>query len=113
VWRRIDSVDARFGVLVFCAVLVNPHLFVYDAAVLALPILWLGGWIEEAKPPFRAAYWQAVYFLYFLTLIPTARIIILQGSVLLMCFMFFRTAAAIHAVSAERLQPRLLVDGSR
>src|SRR5207244_7854259 len=45
IWRRTASCRLRFGVLVVASVLVNPHVAIYDATVLALSGLWLGGWL--------------------------------------------------------------------
>ena len=42
------------GVLALGSVLVNPHVVVYDVAVLAAPLVWLGGWFE-GSPRARAA----------------------------------------------------------
>ena len=35
------------GLLVTASVLVSPHLFLYDAAVLILPGLWLAAWCQR------------------------------------------------------------------
>jgi arabinofuranan 3-O-arabinosyltransferase len=43
-WKSRGDVALRFSALVFAAVLVNPHLFVYDLLVLALAMLLLADW---------------------------------------------------------------------
>ena len=47
VWRGADNPTVRMAALVLAAVLISPHLFLYDATVLALPFLWLGAWVER------------------------------------------------------------------
>jgi hypothetical protein len=43
-WRSHGALALRFSALVFAAVLINPHLFVYDLLVLAPPLLMLADW---------------------------------------------------------------------
>jgi len=79
VWRRTASWRVRMGTLVLGSVLINPHLYAYDGAVLVLAGLWLG---EEAG---RAEwFWQRVYWLTVAMLFPVALVIKVQISVLLM-----------------------------
>ena len=54
VWRSGADVLVRLGVLLLATVLVSPHLFVYDAAVLSLALLWIGG-VGAADPRDDAA----------------------------------------------------------
>lgn len=44
-WRSAGDLRLRFSALVVAAVLVNPHLFVYDLLVLALVFLLLADWV--------------------------------------------------------------------
>ena len=44
VWRSSAPISVRMGVLVLASVLVNPHVFVYDATVLAPVLVWFAGW---------------------------------------------------------------------
>jgi Glycosyltransferase family 87 len=43
-WKSQGALALRFSALVFAAVLINPHLFVYDLLVLAPPLLLLADW---------------------------------------------------------------------
>jgi alpha-1,2-mannosyltransferase len=43
-WKSHGALALRFSALVFAAVLINPHLFVYDLLVLVLPLLLLANW---------------------------------------------------------------------
>jgi alpha-1,2-mannosyltransferase len=95
VWRGPAPLSVRFAVVVLATVLVNPHLFGYDALVLALPILWLGGWVETARSRCRTEFWQGVYLLSVLILFPTALVMPLQLSVILMLWMFWRVVNAL------------------
>lgn len=103
-WRSAAPLHARFGIVVLATVLVNPHLFAYDAVVLVLPFIWLGGWLEAVASPVRHSYWQAVYATSALLLFPTALIIHVQGSVIVLSWIFWRTAQDVIA-SGER-QPQ-------
>lgn len=46
-WKSHGVLALRFSALVFAAVLINPHLFVYDLLVLAPPLLLLADWAIE------------------------------------------------------------------
>ena len=96
VWRTRSALTTRFGMLLLGTVLINPHLFVYDAAVLVMPLLWLGAMVERERPGWRAAYWHAVYLLFVSYLFPTARLLYVQCSVLVLLWMFWRVARSIH-----------------
>ena len=99
VWRSRAPLSARLGIVVLATVLVNPHLFGYDAVVLVLPIIWLGGWMETTMSPSRRGYWQAVYLLSALLLLPTALFMRVQLSVLVMLWLFWRMAREAMAVT--------------
>lgn len=93
-WRSSAPLEARFGVPVLSTVLVSPHLFVYDTVVLVIPIILIGSWLERVQHPWRASYWQFVYGLSLCLLIPTARFILVQLSVVFMIWIFVRVSAA-------------------
>jgi alpha-1,2-mannosyltransferase len=84
-WRRCQSLRVRMSVLILTSVLVNPHLIIYDATVLALPILWLGAQaVQQSEISDARLYWRLVYWLFVTLLAPTAAMIGIQVSVLLM-----------------------------
>ena len=102
-WRTDAPLAVRLGVVVLASVVVNPHLTVYDATVLVLPFLWLGGWIETNAGQcheVRAIFWPGVYWLCVAFLVPLAYVIKIQCSVLLMLWMFYQVS------SLPRLMPR-------
>jgi hypothetical protein len=103
VWRSRAKLTTRLGMLVLGTVLVNPHLFLYDAIVLVLPLLWLGALVENERPLWRMAYWHAIYMLFVFFLFPTARLFFVQFSVLLMLWLFCRVAKGIRAAEAARI----------
>jgi hypothetical protein len=88
VWRLPTALGPRFAVVLFATVLVNPHLFHYDATILALPLILAGHWMERERSAMRDSYWQAVYALFVLLLFPTARLVHVQGSVVVLLWMF-------------------------
>jgi alpha-1,2-mannosyltransferase len=88
VWRSRAPVHVRVGTVILAAVLVNPHLIIYDATVLALPLLWLGACMQEGAGTEDATrFWKTVYWLYAALFAPTAAAIGIQVSVLLMIAM--------------------------
>lgn len=83
VWRAPMPVPVRMGALVMGSTLVNPHLNVYDAAVIAAPLVSLSGWLEMQSGPvsdLRHRWYPAIYALYVLLFFPTARAITIQLS---------------------------------
>jgi len=79
VWRRTGNWRVRMGTLVIGSVLVNPHLYAYDATVLVLACLWLG---EEVG--YAVWFWQRAYWITAALLFPTALVVKLQISVVLL-----------------------------
>jgi hypothetical protein len=45
VWKSSSSLAVRFSALILAAVLVNPHIYIYDLLVLAVPLLLLADWV--------------------------------------------------------------------
>jgi alpha-1,2-mannosyltransferase len=88
VWRVQASWRVKMGVLVLASVLVNPHVYVYDMTILVLPVLWIGGWLEAREP--APWFWHAVYALGVVCLIPTAPLLWVQASVLIMGYLFWQ-----------------------
>ena len=92
VWRSTAPLTLRMGALVLGSLLVNPHVVVYDVAVLAAPLVWLGGWFEgssQKSPGLRRQWRMALYALFVLLLVPTARFVPLQLSPLVMLWLLY------------------------
>jgi hypothetical protein len=64
VWVSAAPLHVRIGVVALASVLVSPHLIIYDAVLLALPLLWCGAWVEAGQGPHREYFWPAVYGLF-------------------------------------------------
>ena len=89
-WCSAAPLHVRFGLAMLAAVLVNPHLIVYDATVLALPLIWFGAWLVENKREDSARWYGPFLYLMFLAFwIPTAAVVKVQLSVLLMLWLFW------------------------
>ena len=87
-WNTAAPLRVRLGLLILASVLVNPHLIVYDATVLALPLIWLGAFVNErARPAETATFWTIVYWLCVAFLAPSAAAIGGQISVVLMTWL--------------------------
>ena len=85
VWKSDAPVRVRLGVVMLASLLVNPHVIVYDVALLALPLLWFGAYmLEPERHTYAPAYGVLVYWLFAALFIPTAAAIGVQASVLLM-----------------------------
>ena len=96
VWRSTAPLTLRMAVLVLGSVLVNPHVVVYDVAVLAAPLVWLGGWFEgssQGSPALRRQWRVALYALFVLLLVPTARFVPIQLSPLVMLWLLYAARA--------------------
>jgi hypothetical protein len=97
VWRSAAPLTVRTSALVFGSVLVSPHVVVYDLAVLAVPLIWLGGWIEsraQESATLRRQWRLAVYALFVLILAPTASFSPLQLSPLVMMWFLYTSLRA-------------------
>jgi hypothetical protein len=83
IWRSASPLAFRFAALVLAAVLVNPHLFVYDLLALAPVFLLLADWsIQNAHNIATAALRVLLYLAFLLPLFgPIARWTHLQLSV--------------------------------
>lgn len=114
VWLSGASLEVRFGLVLLASVLVNPHLIVYDAALLALPLLWWGSWFESrpSREDVRA-YWAATYALFAAFLIPTAALLAVQASVLLMGWMFWFVSQRALSTGLSRAASVQGFDGPR
>ena len=92
VWRSTAPAYVRTAMLALGSVLVNPHLNLYDGAVLAAPLISLSGWIEmhsASLSEIRQKWHLAMYALFLFLLLPTARIIGLQFSPFVMLFLTY------------------------
>ena len=83
-WKSAAPLRVRLGVVIFVSVLANPHVIVYDAVVLVLPLMWFGAYIAERHAAHARDYWTLVYWLSVLLLAPTAAAIGVQASVVIM-----------------------------
>ncbi|MFZ3264990.1 MAG: glycosyltransferase family 87 protein [Terriglobales bacterium] len=50
-WRKLVALEQGFAVMLLVSVLVAPHLTVYDLAVLAPALLWIGDWLQTHAAP--------------------------------------------------------------
>jgi len=106
VWTRSPSLALRFSALSFAAVLVNPHLFIYDLLVLAPAILVLADWISiNTQAVFRLLLYLSVILPLFG---PLSRWTHLQLSVLAfaaLLFCLWRNCTQPAATSSHKLAP--------
>src|SRR5262245_26909334 len=63
-WRPGVPLRLRLGLVILATILVNPHLIVYDAVLLVLPLLWIGAEAARTSSPDRERWCQAVIVLY-------------------------------------------------
>jgi hypothetical protein len=73
---------------------------VYDATVLALPLIWMSAAVREMRQRDEASWaWAAIYLLFATLLAPTAAIIGVQLSVLLLLGLFVLVTRLCHESS--------------
>lgn len=104
VWRSAAPLSARIGILIVASTLVNVHLFVYDATVLAPALIWLAAWLYGnplVRPETRRVFNILVYALFVAFLAPTAGLITFQASVLFLGGLFFVMTRSLIAVAGE------------
>lgn len=83
IWKSQSSLALRFSALIFAAVLINPHLFVYDLMVLAPALLMVIDWTLESGASHRAALRVCLYLTFVLPLLgPLSRWTHVQLSVI-------------------------------
>jgi hypothetical protein len=85
-WKSDASLAFRFSGLLLAAVLVNPHLFVYDLLALTPALLLLGDWCaQNPGHPHTPTMWALLYAVYLLPLLgPVTLFTHLQISVIAM-----------------------------
>ena len=85
IWKSAAPLALRFSTLLLAAVLVNPHLFIYDLLALAPIFLLLADWsIENAPHPETPILRVLLYLAFLLPLFgPVARWTHIQLSVLI------------------------------
>lgn len=83
VWKSSSALSIRFSALVLAAVLVNPHIYVYDLLLLVVPLFLLADWVvREATHPLAPAVSSLLYLSFILPLFgPVSRWTHLQLSV--------------------------------
>lgn len=82
IWKSRSDLAARYSALILAAVLINPHLFVYDLLVLAPALLALADWALAREHTIRSAFGVLLYLAFVLPLLgPLSRWTHLQLSV--------------------------------
>ena len=96
VWKSEAPLRVRIGMVVLASVLINPHVIIYDAIVLVLPLVWFAAYVqEESRRAFAGRFWKTVCWLFAAFLVPTSEAIGLQLSVLLMVWLLVSIARAV------------------
>ena len=104
VWKSQSSVALRFSALTLAAVLINPHLFVYDLLVMAPAFLLLTDWsLQNSQHPAKPALDVLLYLAFLLPLFgPLAHWTHLQVSVVVfvaIMWILHRIATASHKLA--------------
>ena len=75
-WSLDAPLTVRFGLAMVASVLVSPHLLVYDAAVLVLPLIWFAAWfVQHGNVTALQQFGALTYALFFAFLAPSAALI--------------------------------------
>jgi hypothetical protein len=84
-WKSDAPLRVRLGVVILASILVNPHVIIYDAVLLVLPLIWFGAYMLESERQTHApSFGRIVYWLFAALFVPTAAVIGVQASVPLM-----------------------------
>jgi hypothetical protein len=101
IWRDSAlSLRLRFGVLILASALVNPHLTVYDAAVLAPAALLIGGELMTSARD-AAWFWQRCYWISLALLFPIAKVLKVQATPILLVELLFRTVRTLRGTTVR------------
>ena len=66
-WRLHQSLDLRFALICVVGLLLNPHLYIYDLVLMAVPLGCLAAWLIERRDRADA---RAQYLVYGLVWLP-------------------------------------------
>jgi hypothetical protein len=107
IWKSSAPLRLRLGTVVVASILVNPHVIVYDVTLLALPLLWFMAQMQESERPTQTlVLGRMVYWLFAVLLVPTAPMIGVQMSVVLMCGLLIVVLRESGARAPATLTPR-------
>jgi alpha-1,2-mannosyltransferase len=103
-WRRESARDVRFAALIVAVTLIDPHLYIYDAVILAPALIVLVERARIAGETIAAdAIRVAVYLLFVCLLIgPLSRITHVQLSVLILAALLLATTRASVSAAAAK-----------
>jgi hypothetical protein len=103
VWCLDAPLRLRLSAVILASVLVNPHVIVYDATILVLPLIWVSAAVHHVPRADSASwYWLGIYGLFVTLLAPTAAIIGVQLSVLLMVGVLVQAHGIARECSRDR-----------
>jgi hypothetical protein len=102
-WRPEVPLRLRLGLVLLASVLVNPHMIVYDAVLLVLPMLWLGAAAARTGGRDRDQWCRAVVVLFasFLAFFTASKPICLVAMVVSVMALLY-----VFIVSARFATPR-------
>ena len=106
VWRSDAPTSVRVGTMILASVLVNPHVIVYDATVLAMPLIWFAAYMrDDSRRSFAPGFWKTLCWLFAAFFVPTASMIGLQVSVPLMVWLLVLIKRAALTPAFELAAP--------
>lgn len=68
-WHRHQVLEVRFALIGIVGLLLNPHLYVYDLVLMAVPLASLAAWLVERRVPPNLHVQYLVYSLVWLPLV--------------------------------------------
>lgn len=114
VWKSSSPLALRFSALTLAAVLVNPHLFVYDLLVLAPVLLLLADWTLKHAQPSSAALRMLLYLSFVLPLLwPVSRWTHVQLSVPALVVLLWTLWRVSISISSQTTGHKLASNESR
>jgi hypothetical protein len=104
VWRTSAPIAVRLGVLILATVFISPHLTLYDATVLVLPVLLIGGWLEQEGGSAPRQWWSGVYWLSVTLLFPTALVVSVQVSVVFVLWLLVQAVRQTLSLNSPSIR---------
>jgi alpha-1,2-mannosyltransferase len=68
-WHRHQSLEVRFALICVVGLILNPHLYIYDLVLMAVPLACLAAWLVQHQDPANVRVPYLVYGLVWLPLL--------------------------------------------
>jgi arabinofuranan 3-O-arabinosyltransferase len=109
-WHAHASTEARFAVICFAGLVINPHIYVYDLVLMAVPLACLAAWLLDRGSPADVPVARMAYALVWLPLLgPVVEFTRVQPTplvIIAVLWMMGRSRASTAAAPSSSGRPR-------